>query len=311
MTQDASYEVAEIVDIESDGDLTEREARWLTDDMKLDAVLLQRKVARAFQGRAWLALGYSGWDEYITSEFGGLRIRPPKESELEAIAELSAAGMSTREIAATYGISHQTVANRLEEMRPADTQESVKNLTPGSVQETSSKTGVPSASPVTAGSSEATADPAEREQRSWSYPSTEVRDPDSLSPDEALGGTAQLSKADTDRGAVLKMLRELHGSGSADVQQLGKTLGDLRLKLENGTTDPEAWQQDELESAAVDVAGAIHHCYRFLNALAASPYTNGVSLSALTDSTIYEQLDEIEQAHQQLCAAINRVPSTV
>lgn len=126
-------------------DFTADEAREFTDDLKLDYVILQGKIAQAFKGKIWIALGYEDWADYITAEFGGLRIRPPKETELKAIQELSAADMSSRDIAAAYGIHHSTVAEKLKQLRAprevegdsGEAQESVGNPTPGSIQERS------------------------------------------------------------------------------------------------------------------------------------------------------------------------------
>lgn len=127
-------------------DFTPDEARQFTDDLKLDCAMLQGKIAQAFKGKIWIALGYMDWSEYITAEFGGLRIQPPRERELEALADLSdEAEMSTREIADTYGIPQSTVSDKLRLARrlanadpeSASVQEIDRFRSPGTIEEPS------------------------------------------------------------------------------------------------------------------------------------------------------------------------------
>lgn len=59
----------------SRADLTEVEARRLTDRIKAGVQNLAELVFEAHTGRAWIALGYSSWEEYVKREFGLSRSR--------------------------------------------------------------------------------------------------------------------------------------------------------------------------------------------------------------------------------------------
>lgn len=95
--------------------LTEQEARRLTDRIRLalDRVStawadLGERITDAYQRRADLALGYDSWAEYAEAELKpteGLAI----EIRRQLVGMLSSAGMSTRAIAPTVGVSNYTV----------------------------------------------------------------------------------------------------------------------------------------------------------------------------------------------------------
>jgi hypothetical protein len=71
-------------------------------------------VAAAYQARDWEHFGYASWDDYLSHEFGGpLRVSARNERQL-AVVELRQAGMSTRAIAASVGVSDITVRRDLE-----------------------------------------------------------------------------------------------------------------------------------------------------------------------------------------------------
>lgn len=93
---------------------TEAEARSITEELKADYGALQVKIASAWRGRIWLALGYESWQDYLDAEFSGISLRPPKELEEQVINELRQAGMSTRGIASATEISPRTVRRRLD-----------------------------------------------------------------------------------------------------------------------------------------------------------------------------------------------------
>ncbi|GAA4828308.1 hypothetical protein [Garicola koreensis] len=46
-------------------DFTADEAREFTDDLKLDYVILQGKIAQAFKGKIWIALGYEDVGQWL------------------------------------------------------------------------------------------------------------------------------------------------------------------------------------------------------------------------------------------------------
>lgn len=99
-------------------DLTADEARALVDDIRADAEVMVPKVRRAFEGRAWRALGYASWDELRAAEFPAIHVAI--EGRPAAVHELREAGMSQRQIGAALGVSEGTVRN---DMRQPDAQD--------------------------------------------------------------------------------------------------------------------------------------------------------------------------------------------
>lgn len=93
--------------------LTADDARDITEQIKVVIDTGWHLVARAYQGRAWAALGYSSWDDYCTCEFAGARLRLPREDRQEVVASLRDSGLSTRAIAAATGQSQMTVVRDL------------------------------------------------------------------------------------------------------------------------------------------------------------------------------------------------------
>jgi len=89
--------------------LTEVEAREITNDIRRTRGVLWTQIAKAFQGRAWIVLGYPSWDDYCDTEFPDGHVRLPREERSMIVASLADAGMSTRAIAAATGVSHMTV----------------------------------------------------------------------------------------------------------------------------------------------------------------------------------------------------------
>lgn len=90
-------------------DLDQKAARRLTDQLRLGLEGVWELAIKAWDGRAWIALGYGSWDEYCTREFGQCRIRLPRQDREEVLAPLSAAGMSTRAIGSLTGLNERTV----------------------------------------------------------------------------------------------------------------------------------------------------------------------------------------------------------
>lgn len=89
--------------------LTAEEARDLTDQIRTGMETVYHLIRSAYRGRAWSALGYSSWDEYVTREFGNCHLRPPLEERHDVVLSLREAGMSTRAIAAATQLSKDTV----------------------------------------------------------------------------------------------------------------------------------------------------------------------------------------------------------
>jgi hypothetical protein len=95
-------------------DLTAAEAREITERIKSSMEGLMCDVVTVHRGRAWIALDYPSWDDYIRGEFeyaplAGL----PREERKAVVALLHGSGMSKRAIAPVVGVDRQTVANDL------------------------------------------------------------------------------------------------------------------------------------------------------------------------------------------------------
>lgn len=102
-------ETGEVVTV----DLSEDEARDLTDQIASDLTGVWELIKQAYIGRAWNALYYSSWDEYCREEFGASRLRLPSEERREVVGSLRDAGLSIRAIAAATGTSSGTVHSDL------------------------------------------------------------------------------------------------------------------------------------------------------------------------------------------------------
>ena len=105
--------------------LTEDAARRLTERIRLtvDSIngqveKLVELVRQAYEGRAWAALGYGSWHDYVAAEIPKVRLDRVERREL--VAELADAGMSTRAIAPVVGAAQMTVVRDLAAAEPND-----------------------------------------------------------------------------------------------------------------------------------------------------------------------------------------------
>ena len=96
--------------------LSVEDARALTDAISTQATVLWDLVTTAYTQRAWVALEYASWDEYVSSEFEKSKLRLPREDRVEVIGSLRDAGLSVRAIAAATGSGIGTVHRALEEI---------------------------------------------------------------------------------------------------------------------------------------------------------------------------------------------------
>lgn len=90
-------------------------------------------IVIAYQGRAYAALGYRSWDEYVDDRLGDLRLTVPREQRVHAVAALSHARMSMRAIAKVLGVGLGTIHRDLSAGR-AETGGNPDNVIPISVQ---------------------------------------------------------------------------------------------------------------------------------------------------------------------------------
>lgn len=93
-------------------DFTKAQATKLTEKIKKGAETTFEDIKKAFLGRIWLALGHKSWDEYLDAHYEGVPLALPREKKKEAVQSLTAAGMSSRAIAAATGISQSTAARQ-------------------------------------------------------------------------------------------------------------------------------------------------------------------------------------------------------
>lgn len=110
---DAGAERDTVVGAEIVEALNEDAARRLTDLIRTGMDDLWDLIIRAWNGRAWVALGYPNWDTYCDSEFHPGRLRLPREQRRDVVVSMREAGMSIRAISAGTGISDQTVQRDL------------------------------------------------------------------------------------------------------------------------------------------------------------------------------------------------------
>lgn len=89
-------------------DLTEAEARRLTAKIKAKVADVLDLIARAFDGRADVALGYDSWDRYCHAEFPALHWTDTR-SRAEAVTHLKERRMSNRAIGHALGMDEKTV----------------------------------------------------------------------------------------------------------------------------------------------------------------------------------------------------------
>jgi hypothetical protein len=94
-------------------DLNAREAAKITKQIKSAVGDLMMLVAKAWQGRVWIALDYESWGDYIKIEFGHAPLSLPREERQAVEVLLRGQGMSTRAIGPAVGKDYTTVSRDL------------------------------------------------------------------------------------------------------------------------------------------------------------------------------------------------------
>ncbi len=102
-----------LADVVQQRDLDEVEARALVNGIRGAVTDIDARIATAYVGRAWIALGYIDWDALCEFEFDGARLRVPREIRVEQVQSLRSAGLSTRAIGSALGVSDGTVRTDL------------------------------------------------------------------------------------------------------------------------------------------------------------------------------------------------------
>lgn len=88
-------------------------AERLVQEIRVMDAELWEKMMDLYEGRAWIALGYSSWGELCDTEFKANNFRIPREDRREIVMSMRERGMSTRAIAAATGTSKGTVDRAL------------------------------------------------------------------------------------------------------------------------------------------------------------------------------------------------------
>lgn len=94
--------------------LSRSEAQSLTAEIQRGMRGLQELIIKAYDGRAWTALGYASWDAYCDGELAGARPSLPRDERRELVGELREAGMSQRAIGSAVGVTQKQVWNDLQ-----------------------------------------------------------------------------------------------------------------------------------------------------------------------------------------------------
>lgn len=96
--------------------LTFDEAVELTDSIRRSVADIEEKIVRAYFGRAWVAMDYASWDEYVQGEFKQAPLQLPREDRRVQVASLRSQGLSQPAIASVVGVNQATVNRDLMQM---------------------------------------------------------------------------------------------------------------------------------------------------------------------------------------------------
>lgn len=108
---------APVLDADDPGVPLSRDAAYaLTESIRaattrvLDALAdVERDVQRAYEGRAWSAMGYQSWEAYCATEFAATRMWQTIEERHQRVVRLHDAGLSQRAISAVLGVGVATI----------------------------------------------------------------------------------------------------------------------------------------------------------------------------------------------------------
>lgn len=242
---------------------SEAEARELTEELQADYGSLQVKISTAWRGRIWLALGYESWQDYLDAEFQNVSLRPPKELEEQVVAELRAAGMSTRGIASATEISEATVRRRLDSTASNDAVEVGKRII--GLDGKSRPASMPSpAPPMPKPESIIDAEIVEDEHST---------DYDLVSSSGLEPASVNLSESSNTPGRehVVRAIRELHYGAAAPLPMVKKQSKLLEVAFSGGVSDLATLEGDKVEDLGRDVADALGVLSDLLSAMATQP----------------------------------------
>lgn len=271
---------------------TAEAARDLTDQIKTGMESVYHLIRAAYRRRAWAALGYGSWDEYVTREFGNLHLRPPLEERQSVVLSLREAGMSTRAIATATQLSARTVR---------------RELTPAASAATGANAPVASDEMTVVGVNGKTYSPRQAVKRPAEGDAEIVDEEIDVeavldTPADELGlEPLDMKQRDEEEvGRARRVLTAFNGSGSAAVPALIKAAAPLS-SLVSPATGEAAVSDEELHGVVWDSA----RCVRTLaNVIQSVGRVKGESTteiqSTLRDAvddldTVLKRIEEVEQ----------------
>lgn len=264
--------------------LSQAAARDLTDQIRTGMESIYHLIRAAYTGRAWAALGYGSWDEYITREFGNLHLRPPLEDRHDIVLSLREVGMSTRAIAAATQLSDRTVRRELDARVGSGAANAAPDGAASTVRGTDGKAyqARPCRQPQTV--SDCADNAAALEEKSAFDAVLDMPADDFGVNPLDLG-----RRADDERARVRRMLTIFNGSGAGAVQMLMKATAPLG-SLVSPVTGQSAVENDELHGVVWDSA----RCVRALaHVIRVVGHTEGESREQIR-STLRDALDDLD-----------------
>lgn len=266
---------------------TADQARELTDQIRTGMESVFHLIRSAYRGRAWAALGYGSWDEYVTREFGNLHLRPPLEERQNVVLSLREAGMSTRAIVAATQLSKGTVQRELD-AAPIAPNGAVGAAPATEIVGVNGKTYQPTQQRRT---------PAENAE-AFHDEGAEVLEGQS-SIDELLDRPASeagvelldlSSRDEQERDRGKRVLAAFNGSGSAAVPMLIKAATPL-TSLVSQVTGKAAVSDEDLQSVMKDSARAVRTLAHVMSVLRRVEGDDRAELQ----STVRDAVDDLEK----------------
>lgn len=266
---------------------TAEEAREVTDRIRTGMESVYHLIRSAYRGRAWAALGYGSWDEYVTREFGNLHLRPPLEERQQVMVSLREVGMSTRAIATATQVSEATVRRDLASATASN--DAVEDV--AAVTGVNGKTYKPSHRPIHPNPSAEEAEVVEDEAPEVLEGQSSIDDLLDRPASEAGVELLDLSSRDEqerDRGK--RVLAAFNGSGSAAVPMLIKAATPL-TSLVSQVTGKAAVSDEDLQSVMKDSARAVRTLAHVMSVLRRVEGDERAELQ----STVRDAVDDLEK----------------
>lgn len=283
-------------------DYTSDQARRFTDEIKRDGQALWEKVAEAYDGRIWIALGYeagaAGWQAYIADEFPDGLLIPPKERINDAIQHYLSQGMSTRAISQVTDLNQSTVVRRAKDLREVGDLSGDANASPGNVQGFDGKTYSPPPRMLSDDNEVEVEVEVAQTLSEGERPSAENPGFESI--------PLQVDQLERDSEELHRTLNEFNGSGAADAHQIKNTAGKLSNYLSTGKLDSQVWESEELAELAKDTVDVVTALADMLSLMADGTGTDGVSRIALGEAGVDQQVVEIISQLEELSVVIRQ-----